>query len=606
MYMDKADENILSTLDKDAQIAYLLDINSSLEQQNEALTNDFAALGKSQAVLARENDELIGHNAELSKDVVSLKRENDHLAAEFDKLIEQIKIMNARAYGAKSERILPHQISLFNDMEAVSDTIIAEPSAEEILPKVRKKKASIDYSKFDTVVIEHTIPESERICDVCDTAMEEMGVEVKRVIKLIPARLVVEQHHRHVYVCVPCSKANAEDGTTPVPIMKASMPNFPLEKSCASPSLLAHIIYQKYGLALPVYRISDDMANSVGLTLTRQTLGNWVIRSYERWLALVYARMKERILENDILHIDETTVLVLKEPKRKKSSKSYMWLFASAECDVPLYLFEYRPSRARSVITDFLGDWQGAIIADGYGAYDNLGDRICRTSCLVHIRRPFSGIVKSVGKDKLEEVPNVVSLEALYRIEEIFHIDNTFNDMDAATRKAARIEKLKPEMDAFYEWCIQKQDEAVPSMALHKALSYAINQWPKLENALTDGRLPLENNRAERAIRPFAVGRRNWLFSDTPRGAEASAGIYSIITTAKGNGLKPREYLTWLFEEMPNTDNLDDEAVLERFMPWSKDVPENCRRSIQEAAALDPLDDPIIDIDPTILDPDSL
>lgn len=599
MYVNKADANILSTLSKDAQIAYLLDVNSSLEQQNDELI-------AGQAVLVRENDELASHNAELSKDIVSLKRDNDHLMAEFNKLIEQIKIMNARAYGAKSERILPHQISLFNDMEAVSNTVIIEPDAEEVLPKVRKKKTSIDYSKFDTVVIEHTIPESERTCGVCETVMEEMGVEIKRIIKLIPAKLIVEEHHRHVYVCTPCSKKNAEDGVTPVPIMKAPMPNFPLEKSCASPSLLAHIIYQKYALALPVYRISDDMANSVGLTLTRQTLGNWVIRSYERWLAMIYARMKERILENDILHIDETTVLVLKEPKRKKSSKSYMWLFASAECDVPLYLFEYHPSRARSVITDFLKDWQGTIIADGYGAYDNLGDNICRTSCLVHIRRPFSEIVKSVGRDKLDSMPNVVSLEALRRIEEIFHIDNTFNDMDAATRKAARIEKLKPKMDAFIQWCIERQDEAIPSMALHKALSYAINQWPKLENILTDGRLPLENNRAERAIRPFAVGRRNWLFSDTVRGAEASAGIYSIITTAKGNGLKPREYLTWLFDSMPNTDNLDDETVLERFMPWSEDVPKDCRVSSKEAAEPDPLDDFIIDIDPTILDPDSL
>lgn len=597
--MNKADANILSTLDKDTQIAYLLDTNSSLEQQN----NELIA---GQTVLVKENDELVAHNTELARDLVSLKRDNDHLMAEFDKLIEQIKIMNARAYGAKSERILPHQISLFNDMEAVNGTIIAEPSAEEALPKVRKKKTSIDYSKFDTIVVEHIIPESERICDACDAVMEEMGVEVKRIIKLIPARLVVEEHRRHVYVCTPCSKKNAEDGITSVPIMKASMPNFPLEKSCASPSLLAHIIYQKYGLALPVYRISDDMANSVGLTLTRQTLGNWVIKSYERWLAMIYARMREKLLQNDILHIDETTVLVLKEPKRRRSSKSYMWLFASAECDVPLYLFEYHPSRARSVITDFLGDWQGAIIADGYGAYDNLGDAICRTSCLVHIRRPFSEIVKSVGKDKLESMSNVVSLEALRRIEEIFHIDNTFNDMDAATRKAARLEKLKPKMDAFYEWCIQKQDEAIPSMALHKALGYAINQWPKLENILTDGRLPLENNRAERAIRPFAVGRRNWLFSDTPRGAEASAGIYSIITTAKGNGLKPREYLTWLFEEIPNTDDHDDKAVLERFMPWSEEVPENCRMGSQKAAAPDPLDSPIIDIDPTILDPDSL
>lgn len=606
MFMRKQTDNIYETLDKDEQIAYLLELSRSLEQQNESLAKENDTLAEQTSVLVKENDSLVKDNATLAKDLVSLKRDNEHITAEYNKLVELIKIANARVFGAKSEKIHPHQISLFNDAEAVADKLVAEPTTEEVLPRRRKKKTSIDYSKFETVVIEHVLPEDELECDRCGATLEEMGVEIKRAIKLVPAKLIVEEHHRHVYVCKPCSVANAADGQTPVTIRRAPMPNQPLEKSCASPPLLAYILHQKYALALPIYRISDDLHNSQGLTLSRQTLGSWVIRSYERWLAMIYSLMKERIRELDILHIDETTVQVLKEPKRKPTSKSYMWLFASAACDIPIYVFEYNETRSRKVAADFLGGWSGTIITDGYSAYSNLGPDITRVSCLVHIRRGFAEIVKGIGKDKLESLPNVVSLEALRMIEEIFHIDNSFNDMDAEARKAARLKQLKPKMDAFYRWCMEKRDEAVPSMALHGALNYAISQWPALENALCDGRLPLENNRAEQAIRPFAIGRKNWLFSDTPRGAEASAAIYSIITTAKGNGLKPREYLTWLFESMPNTDDLEEEAVLAQFLPWSEAVPHSCRIDASEAAPeVDPLDEPIVDIDPTILDDDS-
>ena len=200
-------------------------------------------------------------------------------------------------------------------------------------------------------------------------------------------------------------------------------------------------------------------------------------------------------------------------------------------------------------------------------------------------------------------MPGIVSLEAISRIDEIFHIDNGFNDMAADKRKVERLEKLKPKMDAFYGFCLEKRPETLPSMALHKALNNAINQWPALLNALSDGRLPLENNRAEQALRTYCVGRKNWLFSDTPKGADASAAIYSIVTTAKANKLKPREYLEWLFEQMPNTENLDDSSVLARFLPWSDEVPHSCRIGASASAAdADPINEPTIDIDPEILD----
>lgn len=589
--MKKAKLDILSTLDKDEQIAYLIGLTDTLEAQNNALNTSFEGA--------------CTDNAELSKDNISLKKESLHWKAEYDKLVEQIKRMNARYFGASSEKISPYQISLFNDMEAAAVPEAEEPSADEVLPKKRKKKRSIDYSKFETVVIEHVLPIEDRKCLACETVMEKMGVEVKRVIKLIPARLVVEEHSRHVYGCVCCSKKNATDGTTPVQIIKATIPHFPLEKSCAHPSLLAHIIHQKYSLAQPLYRIADDMKNSCGLTLSRQTLASWVIRSYERWLALIYALMREKLLERDAMHIDESPVQVLKEPGREPKSKSYMWLFAGIAAEKPLYIFEYNPSRSRAVVAGFLQDWSGTIITDGYAAYEKLGQDITRISCLVHIRRKYTDVIKGLDKEKLKSVPGLVSLKALKMIDEIFHIDNTFNDMDAFTRYSARLELLKPKMDAFYAWCIEKRQEALASMTLHGALNYTIKQWPSLENALDDGRFPLENNRAENSLRPFCLGRKNWLFSDTPDGAHASAGIYSIVTTAKANGLKPQKYLTWLFETMPNTENIKDREVLAQFLPWSDKVPQSCYIDTDKAPeSNDPINEPILDIDPLTFDED--
>jgi len=588
--------NIPGSLSKDEEIAYLKGLTSTLELKVEALTKDNDALAKETVALAEDN-------VILSKDYSVLKEQVDYYKGEYERLVEQIKIANARYWGAKSERIMPYQVSLFNDAESSFDPTAQEPECVAAISKAkaRKKKSMIDYSKFETTVIEYELAEGECQCPACSAAMTEMGVEVKHTIKLVPAHLVHEEHRRHVYVCRPCSGANAKDGETPVQIIKAKMPCMPIDGSCATPSLLSYILYQKYCLALPVYRISEDMARSTGLTLTRQTLANWVIRSYEKWLAKIYALMKRRLLERDIVFIDETEVQVLKEPDRSPSAKSYMWLFASAADDRPLYIFEYHPSRARNVVTDFLTGWSGTIMADGYSVYDNLGENITRLSCIVHIRRYYSDIIKGLDKDKLESMPGLVTATALKMLNEIISIDNGFDKMDPDERKAARLAKLKPKMDAFYQWCLVQRESAMPSMPLHKALNYSIAQWPRLSNVLADGRLPIDNNFSERSIRPYALGRKNWLFSDTPRGAHASAAIYSITTTAKGNGLKPREYLEWVLSEMPNTEGLEDEKVLERFLPWSDEIPETCRVATNGASLADPLDEPIIDIDPLML-----
>lgn len=581
------------------------------------------ALESQVSVLAADNETLTQDNARLVQDIVDTKRdfdqkmdkvtaehraEVDHLKKERDKLTEQIKLANMRYFGSKSERVIADQLSLFNEMEASADASVKEPVLDSVLdPKPRRRggKRVIDLEKLETVIIEHVLPEGGRTCPTCDSSLDDFKAEVIRTVKLVPAHLIVEEHHRQVYICKPCSKKNAEDGSVPSQFVRADMPKLPIEKSFASPSLIAYILNGKYVNALPLYRMEEDF-KYLGLKISRQNMANWVMAVHERWLCLIHTRMKEKLLSGNLIHCDETPVQVLKEPNRKAKQKSYMWLFCSPASEVPNYIFEYHPTRKGEVVRSFFEGWSGTITSDGYDPYFKLGPDIQNTACLVHVRRKFAEIVKVAGGDTKAASVASVALSARRMIDEMFAVDERFDDKDARTRKAARLDHLKPLLDKFEAWAQARISEAVPKMALHTALAYALKYWPYVRNVLKDGRFELSNNIAERAIRPFAIGRKNFLFSDTQRGAHASAAIYSIVTTAKMNGLNPRLYLEWLLETMPSTEDIEDAAVLDQFLPWSGYVPDSCKLSPESAAtAAKMADDPIIDIDPEVFDVDN-
>lgn len=560
-------------------------------------------------------DELMEQMAALSAQVESLADENARLAkdnarylGELDRLLEQIKLMNTRHWGSKSEKVIPEQLSLFNGVEADADDSACEPSIDEAIfqdPKPRRRggKRRLDFEGMETIIVEHKMPESARICAQCGDKLADMKVEVTKTVRLVPAHLVVEEHRREVLCCKHCNMQNAEDGSVDSVIVRAPMPKMPIPHSFATPSLLSYVINAKYTNATPLYRLEEDFAY-LGAGISRQNMANWILNVHRRWLSSVHARMKEKLLEHDILHCDETRVQILKEPNREPSSTSYVWLFRTAAVDTPICLYEYHPTRAGKVVAHFLENWRGSITTDGYEPYFNLGPAVTNTACLVHVRRKFAQIVKTAGGDAKAAKVESVALEARRRIDELFHIDSAFDAMEPAARKAARLADLAPKMTDFESWARIQRDKAVPRMELHKALSYALKYWPYVTNVLDDGRLELSNNIAERAIKPFVIGRKNWLFSNTPRGADASAAIYSIVVTAKLNGLKPRDYIEWLLTEMPNTEDLQGDAI-DRFLPWSADVPESCRMTPEKAAeAADITDDPIMGIDPEAFDED--
>ncbi len=568
-------------------------------------------LARDNARLAAENGRLLSDNSSLELKVASLESALARGRAEMEKVVSMLMLANARAYGAKSEKVRPHQLSLFNDMEAALDPDAAEPAPEEVAAparprKPRKRRECVDWSRYDTVVVEHGFEGGNPACPACGSEMSGMGYQVKRVFKIRPAHVYVEEHRQAKAVCRACSHANeADGGETPVQIVRAGMPAVtPVEGSCASASMVAYIMDRKYCMGLPLYRISGDLRATCGLTVTRQAMAGWVIESWKLWLSPVRDLMKSLLTARSRLHIDETRVQVLKEPGRKPQSMSWAWVFCTTGRDgPPIYIFKYDPGRGHEVPHAFLPEgWKGTIITDGHKAYRTLMDKrggdIVRVSCLVHILRKFKDVLKGVKGP----VRGSAAAQAIAMIDRMFMVDNDLDGLPADERKEMREAKLRPLMDEFSKWIVEIAPQVEEGTLLHKAVVYAQNQFPDLYNALADGDLPIENNRAEQAIRPFALGRRAWLFSDTQAGAEASCGIYSIVTTARGSGLMPMRYLEWLLEELPNTPGADDPAVLGRFMPWSPDVPESCRMTPAEAAELDLMSEPLIDIDPRVLD----
>ena len=535
-----------------------------------------------------------------------MREELAAVEAERDRLVEMVRLANQRFFGCRSERVVPDQLSLFNDMEAA-----AEPEFNaQAKPRRRGGRRVVDYSRLEQVVVRHELPETAEECPECGCGLEEFKIEVTYALRMVPAHLVAERHERAVYRCPDCCAANAAGEDAPASIVRAPMPAAPIKGSFATPSLIAYVLNGKYVNALPLYRMEYDF-KCLGAPISRQNMANWTMRVWELWLSRLQARMKELLPAGDIIHADETEVQVLKEPGREAKCKSRIWLFAAPACARPIYVYEYNPARSGKVAEDFLRGWSGWLCTDGYRPYSALenGGKVANVACLVHIRRKFAEIVKSAGGDAKAEAAGSVALAARRRIDAMLAVDSGFDDMAAAGdfegRRLGRERDPRPMMDGFYKWAQARRMEASPRMALDAALRYAIEYWPYAMNALDDGRLEFDNNLAERAIKPFVIGRKNFLFSDARRGAEAAAGIYAVVTTAKANGLNPRKYLEWLLTEVPNAADPGDPACPDSLMPWSDSVPGEIRLTPAAAAeAAKMADDPIIDIDPSAFSED--
>ena len=572
------------------------------EQEIALLRAQLASLARDNESLAADNARLAAEAAESAAVAAEMSGRVDELEARMARLVELVKLANLRFFAPRSERVPTDQmcLSLFNDAEAWADPHLPEPELADDAPREPRRRGGrrrIDTSKLERVTIEHDL--EDRACPQCGGEMSHMKVEVTEVIRLVPAHLVVEEHRRHVYKCKSCCDANAAGEEVASQIVRAPMPALtPIPGSFATASMLSWVINAKYANSMPYYRLEQDF-RSIGAEVSRQDMANWTIGAHERWLSLIHARMKEKLLGCRYLNADETEVQVLKEPGREPGRKSYMWLFRTGPHEVPICVFEYRPTRSGSVPRAFLDGWSGYLTTDGYDPYFNMGlPGVTNTACLVHVRRKFAEIVRSAGGDAVCEGADSIALEARRRIDRIFRVDSRFDGMEPEKRRKLRDKRLRPLMESFQRWAEAAVPKAVPGLALHKALLYALKYWPYVTNVLEDGRLGLDNNISERCIKSFVIGRKNFLFSDTVRGAEASAAIYSIVVTAKLNGLNQRAYLEWVLTEMPNDPHLREPGGVDRYLPWSEDVPETCRLTKARAGVAEALpDEPVVDAD---------
>ena len=499
----------------------------------------------------------------------NLEEENRKLKAKIKWYEEQFRLAKEKQFGRSSEKTAGDgdQLGFFDEAENEADRKVAEPVMEEITYSRKKRvgKREEDLSSLPVETIEYDLPEEEKACSQCREPMHVMSKETRRELKIIPAQVSVVEHVRNIYSCRNCEK-----NATEVPVKKAKMPNPVIPNSVASPSTIAYIMTQKYKMASPLYRLEQDFKTQ-GIPINRQNMANWIMRSAENWLSHIYEAMRQELLKRDVLHADETPVQVIRQTVKKANSNAYMWLYRSNRGEKSVVLYEYQPTRSSSNPKRFLAGFKGYLHTDGYSGYHNLSPDIKIVGCWAHLRRKFDEALKAVAP---EDRVGSMAVEGLEYCNRLFHLEKEMAELSPQERYEQRLEKSKPLADAFYDWLNGLQ--VLPKSGFGKAVHYAREQRHYLMNVYLDGRLELSNNRAERSIKPFVIGRKNWLFCYSKDGAQASSIVYSIIETAKENGLNPMGYLTYLLEQLPNTNFQANPNLLDDLMPWSQKLPDSC------------------------------
>lgn len=506
-----------------------------------------------------------------------LTQQNQQLLEQVEALTEQVKLLTQKLYGRSSEKspvpdenqlslFTDDELNVFNEAEALTNPNQLE--IQNVTGFQRRRKTSGQKAQLikdlPITLIECTLHEDDTHCEWCNTELRSIGREyVREEVEFIPAQLKVNKIYRHAYECPTC-KADGADM-----IVKAETPQPVIPKSLASASSVAWLLHQKFEMSLPFHRQEKEW-ESYGITLNRTTMANWVMNASKRWLTPLYEQLHEELLKGKIAFADETTMQVLNEPGRKATSKSYMWLYRNGtETDKRIVLYDYRPTRAGENPKKFLAGFKGYLHCDGYEGYNKVAG-ITRVGCWAHVRRKFHEGIPKTTSSKISQC----EIGRNY-CDQLFKLEKQLADFSSEERLKKRQEEALPILNEFWQWV--GQTNALPHSLLGKALSYAKKQKPHLMNYLQDGDLHLSNNLAERSVRPFVVGRKSWNFSTSVKGAKASAVAYSLIETAKENGLNAYKYLSYLFEELPNVPFKEEPDLLQAYLPWSSTIQQQCR-----------------------------
>ncbi len=508
---------------------------------------ELAELREALALLTREREQWHAERETLAGELRIARVERDLLK-------ERVEALMRRFFAAKSEARGTGQKDLFfNEAEALA-AAAAEPKVQvPAHERVKRGRKPLDPA-LPREVIRHELTEAERVCAHDGARLEAIGVEACEQLDIVPARIRVIRHERVKYACPCCDQG----------MRTAAAPPRLLPKALLSESALAWVITAKYQDSLPLYR-QAALLGRLGGDLSRNTLASSVVRVAEAVQPIVNL-LRDQLLECDLIHGDETELQVLKEPGRAAQAKSYLWAQASG-AGPPIRLFSYRDSRSTKTALELYEGARGALVTDGYEVYAGVAhaNGLTHLGCWAHARRRFveaeAALPKSVRGPEQPASQFIAAIGSLYAVEKGAREKN----LSAEERGALRREKSRPVLDRIQTLLIAHRGRVLPQSLLGRALHYLEGEWPKLVRFVDDGRYPIDNNACENAIRPFALGRRNWLFADTVGGANASANLYSLIETAKANAIDPYRYLCALFAALPKATRLED---YEALLPW--------------------------------------
>ena len=487
---------------------------------------------------------------------------------------EQIDFLTKKLFGTSSERRMDDiegQLHLFNEAEMLQKETIMIPDIEStVKAHTRKAKTTLE-EKIKGIPVEEILvdlSEEEKICPQCNTELKLIGKETLRhEIEYIPAQVKVKKYVSLHYGCPECKETEEPF------IIKAKTEQKPLMKhSLASSSSVAWTMYQKYANGMPLYRQEKDW-KQYGIELSRSTLANWIIYNASQYMDPLYEYFHRSLLTRKFLMADETTTQVLDEPGRRPQSKSYMWLYRTGEDGNPtIILYGYSETRSGDNAKAFLKGFQGYLTCDGYQGYNKVPN-LKRCSCWAHVRRY---LIDAVPKGKEYDYSNP-AVQGVQYCNKLFEYEDWINKKNVSyeERKVLRLQKEKPILEAFWSWF--DSQKPLKNSRMDKAVTYIQNRRDTLETYLEDGRCSFSNNLSENAIRPFTLGRKNWLFSESPEGAKASATVYTMVEMAKAHDLNIYKYLKYLLDQRPSSKWSDEQ--LEKLAPWSSEVKQLCNNN---------------------------
>jgi transposase len=491
-------------------------------------------------------------NILIEKENLILEKQKEYLVLE-----EKFLTLQRKFFGRSSEKLSKedqNQMRLFNEAELGNEPAEDNPedtaneSVQETIPvrqHERKKRGRKPLPEnLPREIVPHDLTEEEKHCQFCRKERPLIGKEVTEELDVEPAKVKVIRHESSKYG--PCGCEAFFESELPEVVTAKQEPRM-IPGSIASPGLLAFILTGKFVDSLPFYR-QESIFKRIGVEISRQNMCNWAIRVAER-CGKRMELMRKETRSGPVIRMDETTLQVLQEPGRPASSKSYMWVTLGGHEGKPIILYHYRQSRGKEVPLSLLKDYRGFLQTDGYPGYDDAGSQpgIIHAGCFVHARRMFFDAAQ-LSKGKSGSAHAALSyIQKLYAVENKLRSEDLSPDEFVKDRK----ESVTPILEEFHEWLTKKKNQVVPESKLGEAVLYTLRQWHKLIRYLGHHLLTPDNNGVENAIRPFVVGRKNWIFNNTPNGANASAVIYSLIETAKANGLEPYRYLRYLFAKLP-------------------------------------------------------